>query len=176
VGGHLVRPNKVLGVEPTDAHAKRDYSMIQTSAAAPVQVRPTNDSPEPSLLDPLLRLAGPIQNSHALIVANHGLDLLCGLIRRGCLAATTLRIGDKPDAGDYDLVLVPNAEALPSVDEVIRVARRSLASRGRLIVGVKPGQAAAALARRLRLNGFTGLRSTQLSGLTLLRAELRSVS
>jgi hypothetical protein len=155
---------------------ERDFSMIQTSAAAPVQGRLTNDSPEPTLLDPLLRLAGQLQNTHALIVAAHGLDLMCGLIRRGCLAATTLRIGDKPDASDYDLVLVPDAQALPSADEVIRLARRSLAPRGRLIVAVHSGRAAAGLARRLRLNGFTGLRSTQSSGLTLLRAELRSIS
>ena len=123
-----------------------------------------------------MRLAGKIQHTHALIVAEHGLDLMCGLIRRGCLAATILRIGDKPDAGDYDLVLVPQAAALPSADEVIRVARRSLAPRGRLIVGVSGGKAAAALARRLRLNGFSGLRSAQWSGLTLLRADLRSAS
>jgi hypothetical protein len=150
--------------------------MLRTSEPTPVQARPTNDSQEPALLDPLLRLAGNIQNTHALIVAEHGLDLMCGLIRRGCLAATILRIGDKPDSGDCDLVLVPWAAALPTADEVIRVARRSLAPRGRLIVGVRGGKAAAALARRLRLNGFTGLRSAQWFGLTLLRADLRSVS
>jgi hypothetical protein len=150
--------------------------MLRTSEPAPVQTRPTNNSQEPVLRDPLLRLAGNIQNTHALIIAEHGLDLMCGLIRRGCLAATILRIGDKPDSGDYDLVLVPWAAALPSADEVIRVARRSLAPRGRLIVGVRGGKAAAALARRLQLNGFTGLHSAQWFGLTLLRADLRSVS
>jgi hypothetical protein len=150
--------------------------MLRTSEPAPVQAQPTNDSQEPALLDPLLRLAGTIQNTHTLILAEHGLGLMCGLIRRGCLAATILRIGDKPDAGDYDLVLIPSAGALPSADEVIKIAHRSLASHGRLIVGVQDGMTAAALGRRLRLNGFTGLRSTQWFGLTLLRADLRSVS
>ncbi len=150
--------------------------MLRTSEPVSVQAQPTNDSQEPALLDPLLRLAGKIQNAHVLIIAEHGLGLMCGLIRRGCLAATILRIGDRPDAGDYDLVLVPRAAALPSADEVIKVARRSLASQGRLIVGVQDGKAAAALARRLRLNGFIGLRSAQWFGLTLLRADLRSVS
>jgi hypothetical protein len=166
----------VLSVEPNDAHAERDFSMIQTSAAASVQAKPTIDSQEATQLDPLLRLAGRLQNTHALIIAERGLDLMCGLIRRGCLAATILRRGDKPDAGDYDLVLVPNAAALPSADEVIRVARRSLGPQGRLIVGVRGGRAAAALGRRLLLNGFTGLRSAQFAGLTYLRADLRSVS
>jgi hypothetical protein len=160
---------------------REDVSMIQTSVAVPLHALPNNaqprgDAQEPTLLDPLLRLAGPIHDTHALIVAEHGLDLLCGLIRRGCLAATTLRIGDKPDAGDYGLVLVPDASALPSDDEVIRVARRSLDPLGRLIVGVRNGRAAIALARRLRLNGFTALRSTHLPGLTLLRSDLRRVS
>jgi HlyD family secretion protein len=158
------------------ASRREDASMLRTFEPAPVQARPTNDSQEPALLDPLLRLAGNIQNTHALIVAEHGLDLMCCLIRHGCLAATILRIGDKPDTSDYDLVLVPRAAALPSADEVIRVARRSLAPRGRLIVGVRGGKASAALARRLRLNGFTGLHSAQWFGLTLLRADLRSVS
>ncbi len=150
--------------------------MLRASKPAPLQAQRPIDGQEPALLDPLLRLAGKVQDTHALIVAEHGLDLMCGLIRRGCLAATILRIGDKPDAGDYDLVLVPRAAALPSADEVIRVARRSLAPRGRLIVGVSGGKAATALARRLRLNGFTALRSAQWFGLTLLRADLRSPS
>jgi hypothetical protein len=123
-----------------------------------------------------LRLAGNLRNTHALIVADHCLDLMCGLIQRGCLAATTLRIGDKPDAGDYGLVLVPYATALPSHDDLIRLARRSLTPKGRLVVGSRNGKAATALARRLRLNGFTNLRSTHLPGLTLLRADLRSLS
>jgi hypothetical protein len=150
--------------------------MSQTSVAAPVHAQPTNDPQEPALLDPLLRLSGDLRNTHALIVADYGLDLMCGLIRRGCQAATTLRIGDKANAGDYGLVLVPYATALPSHDDLIRLARRSLTPSGRLIVGTRNGKAATALARRLRLNGFTNLRSTHLPGLTLLRADLRSQS
>jgi hypothetical protein len=150
--------------------------MPQTSVAPPVHARPITDSQEATLLDPLLRLAGDLQETRALIVADHGLDLMCGLIRRGCLAATALRIGDKPDAGDYGLVLVPYATAFPSHDDLIRLARRSLTPDGRLIVGARNGKAATALARRLRLNGFTHLRSTHLLGLTLLRADRRSLS
>jgi hypothetical protein len=77
--------------------------MPQTSAA-PAQPRPVN---EPALLDPLSRLAGDPRHTHALIVADHGLDLVRGLIPRVCLAASTLRPGDKPDAADYSLVLTP---------------------------------------------------------------------
>jgi hypothetical protein len=150
--------------------------MTQTSVAVPVQALPQPDTKENDLLDPLWRLAGDVHNVRALIVAKHGLSLMCGLVRRGCLAATVLRPGDKPDANDYNLVVVPQVTALPSTDEVIRLARRSLAPNGRLIAGVSDGKAAVALARRLRLNGFSTLHSTHLPGMVLLRAGLRRPS
>jgi hypothetical protein len=99
--------------------------------------------------------------------------MMCELIRRGCLAATVLRPGDKPDADDYTLVLVPRAAALPSSDAVIRLARRALTGGGRLIAGVRDGREAAALVRRLRLNGYSGLHSVHLAGVSLVRADLR---
>ena len=150
--------------------------MIQASNAVPIQTQPATDVQDAALLDPLLRLAGDIKTTHTLIVADHALELMCGLIRRGCLAATMRRACDIPDADDYGLVLVPQATTLPSHEEVIRVARRCLVSHGRLVVGVRSGKAATDLARRLRLNGFTNLRSTHLPGRTLLRADLRSLS
>jgi hypothetical protein len=106
-------------------------------------------------------------------VAEHGLDLMCGLIRRGCLAAAVLRPGDKPDRNDYDLLMVPQMAALPSPDAVIRLARRALAPNGRLLVGTKGQPEAAALARRLRLNGFSSIHTAHMHGVTILRADLR---
>jgi hypothetical protein len=150
--------------------------MMQTSAATLISARPATDSQEPALLDPLLRLAGDLRNTRALIVADHALELMCGLLRRGCLAATTVRIGAKPDEADFDLVLIPYATAVGSDDELIRLARGCLMPNGRVIAGARNGREAIALARRLRLNGFTDIRSTTQPGRTLLRATLRSVS
>jgi len=147
--------------------------MIQASVAAPLQVRPQSDTQENDLLDPLWRLAGDMRNARALIVAEHGLDLMCGLIRRGCLAATVLRLGDKPDADDYDVVFVPR---VTSADAVIRLARRALVPDGRLVAGVNTAHDAAALARRLQLNGFAAVHATHLSGHILLSADLRRAS
>ena len=147
--------------------------MIRNPVAAPIQA-PLHPAPqENDLLDPLWRLAGDLSQSRTLIVADHGLDVMCGLIRRGCLAATVLRLGDKPDADDYNLVFVPY---LTSAEAVIQLARRSLAPNGMLVVGVQDGEAASALARRLRLNGFSGVHSVRLPGMVLLRADLRRVS
>jgi hypothetical protein len=149
--------------------------MLQTSAApAPSRLQP--EIQENDLLDPLQRLAGDCRNARALIVADHGLDLMCGLIRGGCLAATAIHPRDKPDADDYTVVFVPHAAALPSSDHVIRLARRALAPNGRLIAGVRNAREAVALARRLRLNGFSALQSTHLPTLILLKADLRRSS
>ena len=147
--------------------------MIQTSVAASAEARLQPDIQESDLLDPLWRLAGDLHNSRALIIAEHGLDLMCGLIRRGCPAATFLRPGNMPDTSNYDVVFVPLAKALPSSDQLIRVARRALGPDGRLIAGVSGPWAGTALARRLRLNGFSPLRSVQLPGLMFLCADLR---
>jgi hypothetical protein len=166
-------PTEVRSARITGAHANRIFSMIQTPVAVPIQRRPNHDGPESTPVEALLRLAGELKGTSALIVADHSLDLMCGLIRRGCLSATALRIGDRPDTGDCDLVLVPNPNMFASPDDVIRLARRSLGPNGRLIAGVTAGSAAGALARRLRLNGFTALRSVHLPGVMLLRADLR---
>jgi hypothetical protein len=152
--------------------------MIPTSVVVPIPARPrparpNHDSRKRAPVDALLQMAGDLKGTRALIVADHSLDLMCGLIRCGCLAATTLRPGDKPDADDYDLVLVPNTGVFSSPDDFIRLARRSLGPNGRLIAGVTTGSAAGALARRLRLNGFVALRSAYLSSVMLLRADLR---
>jgi hypothetical protein len=150
--------------------------MLQTSVAAPALTRHQPETQEADLLDPLWRLAGNRPDLRTLIVAEHGLDLLCGLIRRGCLAATVLRLGDKPDNKDYDLLIVPQIAALPSPDAVIRLARRALAANGRLIVGTQGQREAAALARRLRLNGFSAIHTTHMQSATILRADLRRPS
>ena len=45
--------------------------MLRTSKRALVKARPTTDSQESAELDQLLRLEGNIQNTHALIIAEH---------------------------------------------------------------------------------------------------------
>jgi hypothetical protein len=139
----------------------------------PLQAPLQPDNRENDLLDPLWRLAGDMENARVLIVAEHALDLMCGLIRRGCLAATVLHPGDKPDADDYDVVFIPLA---PSADDVVRLGRRALAPNGRLVAGVGNATAAVALARRLRLNGFSAPHVIHLPDLVLLRADARRPS
>ena len=125
---------------------------------------------------PLLRLSGPLHDTHVLIVAERSMDLMCRLIRYGCLAATTLRPGEKPDYDEYRLIVVPDTAAFASFDQVVQLARHVLMPRGRLIATVADSHAAMLAARRLRLNGFTAIRPAHVPDGILLRADLRSVS
>jgi hypothetical protein len=149
--------------------------MIQTSAAIPLPARIPPGNPGNDPLDPLLRLAGDLHTERTLILAERSLDLLCGLLRRGCVAATAIRPGSKPDADDYDLVVaVPKPTDSP--DRLIRQIRSGLASNGQLVACLPNGQVATAFIRRLRLNGFSVLPPVRLPNATLLRADRRTSS
>jgi hypothetical protein len=142
----------------------------------PPQPKRQCDRPDGNGIEPFLSVAGPLAAAHVLIVADHGLDLLCALIQRGCVAATCLRSAAKADAPAYDLVLVLEVTDIPSFEHVIEVARHALLPSGRLVIGVTElptfGRLSVALARRLRLNGFRAIRTT-IPGQTVMQADLR---
>ena len=89
--------------------------MIQASVATRC---PEPESAETDPLDPLLRLAGNVAATRAVVIANHGIDLLCALIRRGCMAAAAIRPGNKPDAKSSNLMLVPAATEFSCLDQL----------------------------------------------------------
>ena len=150
--------------------------MLQASAALSVPLPPRPDIPDDDGLDPLLRLVdeGP-RPAHALVIAAHGPELICGLLRRGCPRATVLRPGSKPDAHDYSLVVASHLTGFPA-EGLVRQIRDALAPGGRLIARLPAGASARSFVRRLRLNGFAVTRTVQLPHLTLLCADLRSAS
>jgi hypothetical protein len=135
--------------------------MRQTSAA--IRSRIAGEEMETALL----RLAGEVSDVHALILGEHGIELMCGLLHRGCAAVAAFRSGDRPEEGSYGLVLVPDAGVFGTPEALIGVVRRSLVPGGRLVVG----GAAATLGRRLRLNRFV----VHLAGSGRLRADRRQV-
>jgi hypothetical protein len=103
--------------------------------------------------DPLMQAAGVIAGTHVLILGG-GPDLMCQMIRRGCLTAAALHLTDRPEAGEYDLVLAPSVRP-EEVEPLVRQARRALVPTGRLVARGQTGNATAALGRALRLNGFS---------------------
>ena len=82
---------------------------------------------------PLLRFAGPLAGSHALVIATNGLDLMCSLLRQGCVAATTLRSSERADHEDYDLVLAPFVTLAAPIGALIYQAKRALRPGGRFV-------------------------------------------
>ena len=123
--------------------------------------------------NPLLAFAGPVAGSHALLVSGNGPDLSI-LIRSGCLAATSLKLGEKADAGCYDLVLVPHLTSTEGLAQLISQTKRALVPTGRVAVcicGQPVCDIANRLAHLLEANGFTAIRTSVISGRTLMRAE-----
>lgn len=140
----------------------------------PADSAPAGDS-EDDDIDLVLLQAGRIDRTHALIVAAHGLDLLRGLLRRGCLAATSLRPDAKPEAAAYELVLFPDITPDSPFERIIHDARRAMVPGGRLVVRVRRdpvGRTARGIARRLKLNGFIDVRLRLRPDCALLRADL----
>jgi hypothetical protein len=128
--------------------------------------------------EPLLRFAGPVGGSHALIIAANGADLLCGLLRRGCTEALLLRNAQKSDREAYDLVVAPRIVSATQVPQLIYQAKRALVPTGRFLAFV-PAQSvqpeedvAGLLVRSVRLGGFVAVQTKTLADGLLVRADL----
>ena len=91
---------------------------------------------ELSTSGPLLRFAGPLAGSHALVIAANGLDLMCSLLRQGCVAATTLRPSERADHEEYDVVLAPRVALQAPIGALIYQAKRALRPGGRFVAFV----------------------------------------
>ena len=134
--------------------------------AAPAPTEPA--SPDP--LGALLRLAGSLDRTHALVIAEHSRELMCALIRSGCPVASAIRPGDKPECGAYQLVIVPEITGC-GADALVQQIRRALAATSRVMVRVAGQRHAAALGRRLRLLGLVNLQLHPVAGAVLLTGE-----
>ncbi len=148
--------------------------MLQVASSSPVPAALLGALLEDPAEDQLLHFAGDVAGSHALIVAAAGPDLICSLLRRGCLMATSLRLAEKPEGHCYDLVVAPAVASAERLDMIIRQANRALVPGGRIvarIAGQPGGSLARVTVRLLRLNGFTAVRTRIMPGEALVRAE-----
>ena len=128
--------------------------------------------------DPLLGFAGSIAGSHVLVIAPGDIELLCGLLRQGCVAATALHLAQRPEHESYDLVLVPRIVSPALVGRLIYQAKRALVPTGRFL-GCIPAAAAqpeqdlgGLLIRSLRLSGFVLVQTRAVDAGLLVRADL----
>ena len=126
-------------------------------------------------LDRLVCSLGDVADTHALVIGERALAVVCLLIRRGCAAAGTLRWHEKPEPATADLVVVSLLPGLQSVDEVARQARRALLPGGRIVLrvmGKRPKALVGIIAGALRQHGFGCARLTATAGGMLIEAAL----
>ena len=124
----------------------------------------------------LLDLADPAQDAAVLLIGPDTVGLLCELLRRGFLSASTVRWADRPQAGTAEVALV-----VPCIDDAavaavaVAQARRALAPSGRVALRLAPDPSGALLQatqRTLLLHGFSAIQLRRHGGQTLLRADL----
>ncbi len=143
---------------------------LQSIAIAAAAPDGQSEDPEKSLLDSLVGLAG----ERALIL---GLDIeiMCGLIQRGCREVTEVEQGDRPEAGSVELVILPSVSTIDTALLAIAQARRALTAFGRVVLRTvrEPSQdLSRAIPDILRLNGFFLLDVKTAGDRTAFTAEL----
>ncbi len=122
----------------------------------------------------LLDCLGDLSDTHAVVLGDHALELLCALIRRGCAAATAIRAGEKMEADSASLIVVPQGVTLETIEPMLRQAKRALMPNGRIALRVDSdhsGWVSFSAARILRAHGFCAIRVRALADQTLLTAE-----
>ena len=113
--------------------------------------------PLPNQASVLLDAAEPVQDAHALVLGTPGLaslDILCGLIGRGCAAAAELSPDGPVPAEPAEIVLVPAVSSLDMATRAIMLTRRCLLPCGRIVLQDASGALATAIIRLLRAAGF----------------------
>ncbi len=106
----------------------------------------------------MLDAAEPLQDRHALVIGHDGLDVLCGLIARGCGAAAELQPNGRVPNEPAEIVLATHVDSLDAAAHAIMMARRSLLPCGRIVLQETTGAPAGAVARMLREAGFCSVR------------------
>lgn len=152
------------------AHPVRRTTVAANMAGAAADLF-AGDSPSAVLLAAI----GDIANERAVILGQGALDVMCALIRAGAAEVTELCGTARPEANSADLVVVPSVESPGEIPPVIRSARRTLASAGRLVLRFPndpAGHLARKTARDLRLQGFSIVRQRRIGTQTVLTAEL----
>ena len=145
----------------------------------PTFVRPANFPPaaEPRQEDSdaaLLDCIGDVSGTHALILSDDGLELMCTLLQHGCAAATILRGNDCVEPRTADLVVVPHATSTGAIEQAIKQAGRAMLPHGRIVLRVDSdlsGWVTFTAARLLRAQQFSAIRMRTLHSCTLVTAE-----
>jgi hypothetical protein len=110
-----------------------------------------------------------------VVVLGPDIEVICGLIRRGCRDVTALQQNDRPERGSADIVIVPAIRSADAAACTIAHARRALAPSGRVLLRTAASPAGwlgVALERTLRLHDFSAIRVRRVMDRAVFMAEL----
>ena len=115
--------------------------------------------PVPGAGDALLEEVKPPPDARTLIIGHRTLDMLCGLIRRGCAAAIEVR-PDEPGAPLIDkaqVAVIPDPASLAEATASVAIAKRALACGGHIAIYDVDGLYRRELTALLRQEGFVAI-------------------
>ncbi len=145
--------------------------VMRTQPTLPPAVR----SHPAGALGELAESIGDVSDTHALVIGEHTLEMVCLLIRHGCIAAGTLRWHEKAECGAVDLVVVPDLPDLQLLNEALRQARRALLPNGRIVLHLapeRPSAVAGLIFELLERHGFCAMRVMPQRDGSLIEAEV----
>lgn len=122
--------------------------------------------------DALFAAVGLVDGLHVLVIGGVGLEVLCGLIRRGCTAAAEIPLTDRcTGAEPADIAILPRLTSLAEAASAMVLAARLVLPGGRLVLRDGTGRLARAIAALLPRHGFSAPRRIVDGGQVLLVAE-----
>jgi electron transfer flavoprotein alpha/beta subunit len=142
-------------------------AVLSTLPSLPLPTQPLDGE------DALLDVAEPLDGARVLVIGHGALEAICGLIRRGCTAATEMQPHCRlsPDPESVDAVLVPHVGSLTEAQEAVALAGRALIMGGRIALCDATGRLRPMLAALLGAHGFVGMRAVDVPHGTVLTAE-----
>ncbi len=118
----------------------------------------------------LLDCVGPFEDEHVLVIGD-ALEVMCGLIRRGCAAAAEVSLHERAVTEPADIAVVPRLDTPELAARAVTLARRALAPFGRIILRDRCETLARQAAAMLRREDFSAIRVRVTAQATLVTAE-----
>jgi hypothetical protein len=106
-----------------------------------------------------------------LVIGPDALEVLCGLIGRGCAGATEMAMAARTQAEPAEILLMPHVATLSDAMQAIAIARRALLPCGRIVLNDRTGALAGDVMGLLRGAGFSAVRAQQHETGTLVTAD-----
>jgi hypothetical protein len=120
----------------------------------------------------LFAAVGALDDQSVLVIGNATLEIICGLIRRGCAAATEIRLRDRPAGTEpADIAILPRLRTLEEAACGIALAAKLVLPGGRLVLRDGSGRLASAIAAVLPQHGFSAPRRIADAGGVVLVAD-----